>query len=154
LNSSIEITVRISRVRSGANDIPLPRYATSGASGMDICAAVESDLTLAAGETKLVPTGFRIAIPEGYEAQVRPRSGLALKQGIGILNAPGTIDSDYRGELGIIITNFGKGEFVVHRGDRIAQLVIAPVVKAVWEEVPEVDDTARGEGGFGHTGTK
>ena len=121
-----DITVRISRVDGNASDIPLPAYATTDASGMDIHAAVEGDLTIAPGQTVLIPSGFRIEIPRGYEAQVRPRSGLAIKHGIGILNAPGTIDADYRGELKVILTNFGSGPFVVRRGDRIAQLVFAP----------------------------
>jgi dUTP pyrophosphatase len=133
--------------------MPLPAYATADASGMDICAAVEGDLTIAPGQTVLIPSGFRIEIPRGYEAQVRPRSGLAIKHGIGILNAPGTIDADYRGELKVILTNFGSGPFVVRRGDRIAQLVFAPVVRARWDEVKDVDRTPRGSGGFGHTGT-
>jgi len=120
---------------------------------MDIHAAVESDQSLKPGETVLVPSGFKIEIPQGYEAQVRPRSGLAIKHSIGILNSPGTIDADYRGEVKVILTNFGKNDFVVRRGDRIAQLVIMPVVRAEWKEVDNVDETHRGEGGFGHTGT-
>ena len=119
---------------------------------MDICAAVESTVIVKPGERILVSTGFRIEIPQGYEAQVRPRSGLAINYGIGILNSPGTIDADYRGEVKIILTNFGKEDFMIHRGDRIAQLVIAPVLRAVWEEVGAVRQTARGAGGFGHTG--
>lgn len=149
-----EIRIRIARVNGAVKDIPLPRYATPGASGMDICAAVESDRVIQPGETALIPSGFLLEIPPGYEAQVRPRSGLAINYGIGILNAPGTIDSDYRGELGVIITNFSKKEFVVHRGDRIAQLVVMPVVRAQWEEVESLEGTMRGSGGFGHTGTK
>jgi dUTP pyrophosphatase len=117
---------------------------------MDVCAAEGG--TIEPGETVLVPTGFVVEVPQGYEAQVRPRSGLALKHNIGILNSPGTIDSDYRGEVKIIVTNFGKNEFVYRRGDRIAQLVICPVVKAVWEEVSSLENTKRGAGGFGHTG--
>ena len=119
---------------------------------MDICAAVDGELILRAGETALVTTGFAIALPEGYEAQVRPRSGLAIKHQIGILNSPGTIDSDYRGEVKVILTNFGKKDFIIKRGDRIAQLVIAPYTRAVWEERDSLDDTKRGAGGFGHTG--
>jgi dUTP pyrophosphatase len=117
---------------------------------MDIHATEE--MTVNAGETVLVPTGFRIELPEGYEAQVRPRSGLAIKHQIGILNSPGTIDADYRGEVKVILTNFGKEDFVIRKGDRIAQLIIAPVVKAMWIEVSSVEETVRGEGGFGHSG--
>jgi dUTP pyrophosphatase len=146
------IKVRIARVNTDLNDIPLPAYATEGSSGMDIHAAVESEMTVKPGETVLVPSGFQLEIPQGFEAQVRPRSGLAIKHGVGILNAPGTIDSDYRGELKIILTNFGKNDFVIRRGDRVAQLVIAPVIRAQWEEVKSVDRTPRGSGGFGHTG--
>ena len=119
---------------------------------MDIHAAVSRDETIRPGETAVIPSGFQIEVPAGCEAQVRPRSGLAAKHGIGILNSPGTIDSDYRGEVKVILTNFGKENFTVHRGDRIAQLVIAPVVHAAWEEVPAVEATERGPGGFGHTG--
>ncbi len=133
-------------------DVPLPRAMSTGAAGMDVFAAVEDELILEAGETKMVPTGFAVAIPEGYEAQIRPRSGLALKHGIGILNSPGTIDSDYRGEVGIIITNLSKQPFSVKRGDRIAQMVICPVASAAWDERVKLPDTHRGEGGFGHTG--
>ena len=148
------IRIRITRINPALTDVALPKYATAGASGMDICAAVSVPLVIQPGETKLIPTGFRVEIPAGFEAQVRPRSGLALKHGVGVLNAPGTIDSDYRGEIGIILTNFSKIEFTVNRGDRIAQLVIAPVIPAVWEEVQDVNETDRGHGGFGHTGTK
>lgn len=133
-------------------DIPMPTYATIGSSGMDIHAAVDNEQTIKAGETALVPSGFIIEIPLGYEAQVRPRSGLAIKHNIGILNSPGTIDSDYRGELKVILTNFGKQDFIIKRGDRIAQLVIVPVVRAAWQEVIKVNETERGAGGFGHTG--
>jgi dUTP pyrophosphatase len=119
---------------------------------MDIHAAVGTEQVIKAGETALVPSGFIIEIPQGYEAQVRPRSGLAIKHNIGILNSPGTIDSDYRGEVKVILTNFGKQDFVIKRGDRIAQMVIMPVVKAVWSEVSNLEETKRGAGGFGHTG--
>ena len=119
---------------------------------MDIRAAVPADVVLKPGETALIPTGFAVAIPGGYEAQVRPRSGLAIKHQVGILNSPGTIDSDYRGEVKVILTNFGKHDFVVKRGERIAQLVIARYVRAVWEERKSLEETARGAGGFGHTG--
>ena len=145
-----QIKVKIARVNQSAEDNPLPEYATQGSSGMDIRAA--EWMTVKPGETVLVPSGFSIELPAGYEAQVRPRSGLAIKYNVGILNSPGTIDSDYRGELKIILTNFGKQEFVINKGDRIAQLVIAPVVRASWEEVTSVNETERGAGGFGHTG--
>lgn len=144
--------IAITRLSAATNDVPLPAYATDGSAGMDIRAAVEADMTAAPGETVLVPTGFAIAVPPGYEAQVRPRSGLAIKHGIGILNSPGTIDSDYRGEVRIILSNFGKEPFVIRRGERIAQMVIAPFVRAEWEEQGSLEDTQRGAGGFGHTG--
>ena len=119
---------------------------------MDLHAAVQSPVTVVPGATVLVPTGYRLEIPQGYEGQVRPRSGLAVKRSIGILNSPGTIDSDYRGEVKVILKNFGDADFMIARGDRIAQLVVMPVVRAKWEEVSIVDQTSRGEGGFGHTG--
>jgi dUTP pyrophosphatase len=137
-----KIKIRISRTNPGTSDIPLPTYATSDS----------SEMFVKDGETALVPTGFSIEVPDGYEAQIRPRSGLALKQGITVLNSPGTIDSDYRGEVRIILSNFGGKDFLIHRGDRIAQMVIAPVVQAVWQEVPDLAGTKRGTGGFGHTG--
>lgn len=146
------VRVGISRVRVTDTDISLPAYATDHAAGMDLCAAVEGDFVLKAGETALVPTGFAIALPEGFEAQVRPRSGLAIKHRIGIMNAPGTIDADYRGEVKVILTNFGQSDFVIRRGDRIAQMVIAPYTRAVWVESGTLDETKRGAGGFGHTG--
>ena len=133
--------------------LPLPSYATDGAAGMDLLAAVAAPLTIAPGGRALVPTGLRIALPHGYELQVRPRSGLALKNGIMLPNSPGTIDEDYRGELGVIVLNGGDAPFVVERGMRIAQAVIAPVVRAAWHEVAELPETARGVGGFGSTGT-
>lgn len=136
----------------GNEDLPMMNYQTEHAAGMDIIAAVKEKVVLKSGETKLIPTGLKIAVPNGYEAQVRPRSGLALKKNIGVLNSPGTIDSDYRGEVGIILTNFGKENFEVNRGDRIAQMVIAPVVQVKIVEVAELSETARGEGGFGSTG--
>ena len=120
---------------------------------MDLCAAVDEDVRLGPGERCLVPTGFAIALPHGFEAQVRPRSGLAIKHGIGVLNAPGTIDSDYRGEVKVILVNHGDAEFVVNRGDRIAQMVISRYERIEWDEVAVLGETARGEGGFGHTGT-
>lgn len=148
----MQLKVQITRVDGTAHDLPIPRYATEHSAGMDICAAVEGDVVLKPAETALIPTGFAIAVPEGYEAQIRPRSGLAVKHQIGILNSPGTIDSDYRGEVKVILTNFGKVDFTVRRGERIAQLVITPYTRAVWEERESLDDTGRGAGGFGHTG--
>jgi len=146
------VSVKIARVNPGSNDVPLPTYATEGSAGMDICAAVEQAVTLAPGQTSLIPSGFSIELPVGFEAQVRPRSGLAAKHSVGILNSPGTIDSDYRGEVKIILANFGKEPFVVKRGDRIAQMVIHRYARVEWQEVGTLNDTARGEGGFGHTG--
>jgi len=136
-----------------AEGLPLPSYATEGAAGMDLLAAVDAPLTIPPGGRALVPTGLRIALPHGYELQVRPRSGLALKNGIMLPNSPGTIDEDYRGELGVIVMNGGDTAFVVERGMRIAQAVIAPVVRASWRDVAELPDTARGTGGFGSTGS-
>lgn len=147
-----EINVHITRVNDSAPDIPLPQYATDHSAGMDICAAVESEFVLKAGETALVPTGFALALPEGYEAQVRPRSGLAIKHQVTVLNSPGTIDADYRGEVKVILTNLGKQDFVIKRGERIAQLVIAKYARVTWEETAVLTETARGAGGFGHTG--
>jgi len=145
------VRVRVARV-AGAEDLPLPSYATAGAAGADLLAAVEGELWIEPGARALVPTGLLVAVPQGYEAQVRPRSGLALHHGIVLPNAPGTIDSDYRGELKVILQNAGSAPFAVRRGDRIAQLVLAPVERAAFEEVASLDDTARGSGGFGHTG--
>lgn len=136
----------------GAEDIPLPSYATPGSVGLDLCAAVESEVILNPSERKLIPTGLRVAIPEGFEGQVRPRSGLALRNGIGLVNSPGTIDSDYRGPLQIIMINFSDEPFTIRRGDRIAQLVIGPVVQARLVETDSLPETSRNEGGFGHTG--
>lgn len=135
-----------------AQDLPLPSYATEGAAGMDLLAAVMSSVVIPPGGRMLVPTGLRLAIPAGYELQVRPRSGLALKNGIVLPNSPGTIDEDYRGELGVIVMNAGDAPFTVERGMRIAQAVLAPVVRAAWREVAELPETARGTGGFGSTG--
>ena len=144
-----EVAVRIRRLPHGEG-LPLPAYATPGAAGMDVVAAEEA--TLAPGGRHAVATGFSVAIPEGFEIQVRPRSGLALKHGITVPNTPGTIDSDYRGELKVILINHGGEPFPIHRGDRIAQLVLAPVTLAAWVEVAELDETERGAGGFGSTG--
>ena len=143
------VAVRIKRLPHGEG-LALPAYATPGAAGMDVLAA--EDVTLAPGARHAVATGFSVAIPAGFEIQVRPRSGLALKHGISVPNTPGTIDSDYRGELKVILINHGAEPFAVARGDRIAQLVLAPVTRAAWDEVAELDDTARGAGGFGSTG--
>jgi dUTP pyrophosphatase len=139
------------------HDLPLPSAASSGAAGVDLRAAVPDGepLHLAPGQRALVPTGLALAIPSGHEAQVRPRSGLALRHGVTVANAPGTVDSDYRGEVGVILVNLGDEPFTIERGDRIAQLVVAPVVAAstlIWEEVDELPESGRGEGGFGSTG--
>lgn len=143
--------IKVSIQRSGrARDLPLPAYATEGSSGVDLRASEAR--TIEPGGRALVPTGIRIAVPHGFEAQVRPRSGLALKHGIVLPNAPGTIDADYRGELGVILMNLGKEPFVVEPGDRIAQLVFAPVARVRWDEADELDETERGSGGFGSTG--
>jgi dUTP pyrophosphatase len=136
-----------------AEGLPLPSYATDGAAGMDLLAAVAAPLVIPPGGRALVPTGLTIALPHGYELQVRPRSGLALKHGITLPNSPGTIDEDYRGELGVIVLNTGAEPFTVERGMRIAQALIAPVVRAAWREVAALPETARGTGGFGSTGT-
>jgi dUTP pyrophosphatase len=145
--------IRVALTREpGAEDLPLPGYATPQAAGVDLRAAVSADLTLAPGERALVPTGIRIALPDGYEAQVRPRSGLAARHGIGMVNSPGTVDADYRGELRVILINWGAEPFTIRRGERIAQLVVAPVSRVAWAECDELPPTDRGEGGFGHTG--
>jgi dUTP pyrophosphatase len=152
----VTLRVRIQRVRPERDgDLPLPAPATPGSAGVDLVAAVEREIVLAAGERVAVPTGFALEIPPGYEGQVRARSGLALRHGIALPNAPGTIDSDYRGELQVILVNLGSAPFAIRRGDRIAQLVIAPVARAEWEEVSGPDGlaaTRRGPGGFGHSG--
>lgn len=145
------VTIQLKRLPHG-DGLPVPVYATSGAAGMDVVSA--EDVILSPGGRHAVATGFAMAIPEGYEAQVRPRSGLALKHGISLPNTPGTIDSDYRGELKIIMINLSAEPFVIRRGDRVAQLVVAPVQLAAFMEVAELDDTARGEGGFGSTGVR
>ncbi len=135
-----------------ASDIQLPAYATEHSAGMDLRAAITEAITLKPGERRLIPTGISIALPPGYEAQVRPRSGLALKFGIGMVNSPGTIDADYRGEVGVLLINHGQDDFLISRGDRIAQLVIASYTRAIWVQRESLDETARGSGGFGHTG--
>ena len=134
------------------NDVSLPEYQTSGAAGADIKAFLGEDIVLKKGERKIIPTGLRFAIPEGFEVQVRPRSGLAAKNGVTVLNTPGTIDSDYRGELKVILINLGSEDFVIHNGDRIAQIVVAPVTQGVFRPVSVLDETERGSGGFGSTG--
>lgn len=149
------IDVRVQRLPH-SDGLPLPRYETSGAAGMDLIAALpESEpMVLAPGARAMVPTGLAIALPQGFEAQVRPRSGLAAKNGVTVLNSPGTIDCDYRGEVKVILINHGHDAFTIERGTRIAQMVVAPVTQARFEEVATLDETARGAGGFGSTGTK
>lgn len=134
------------------SDIPLPRYMTAQSAGMDLCAAIKKDLVVNPGELKLIPTGFAIALPDGFEAQIRPRSGLAIKHGIGLINSPGTVDADYRGEIKIAVINLGPESYTFRRGDRIAQMVIKQVHVARLEVVEELDETRRNTGGFGHTG--
>lgn len=146
-------TVKISiKIKDGCEDLPLPKYATSGSSGMDLCADVDNEITIVPGEIKLVSSGIYLSIPQGYEAEIRPRSGLALKHGISLVNTPGTIDSDYRGLLSLIMINHGKEPFKIKRGDRVAQMVIKEVIRAELDAKPSLDDTARSSGGFGHTG--
>ena len=146
-------TVEIEVVRlAHAHDLALPDYATAAAAGADLLAAIDQDIELAPLERKIVPTGISIALPVGFEAQVRPRSGLAAKNGVTVANAPGTVDADYRGEIGVILINLSKEPFRISRGMRIAQLVVARHARAVWREVSELDRTARGAGGFGSTG--
>jgi dUTP pyrophosphatase len=151
LGAGAPVVVAVKRLAHGA-DLPLPAYATQHAAGMDLLAAVAAPVTLSPLGRAIVPTGIAIALPEGFEAQVRPRSGLAAKSGVTVANAPGTIDADYRGEVGVILINLGTEPFVVERGMRIAQMVIARHDRAAWAEVAELDDTARGAGGFGSTG--
>ena len=145
------MNIAFKRLPGGAG-LPLPAYQTHGSAGMDLYAAIEAECTIAPGARAFLPCGFSLAIPQGYEGQVRSRSGLALKHGIAVLNSPGTIDSDYRGELAVVLVNHGDAAFVVSRGMRIAQLVISPVEQAEWTEVDELPDTGRGYGGYGHTG--
>ncbi len=146
-------SVAVQRLPHG-DGLALPAYATSDSAGMDLLAAVAEDLVLAPGERKLIPSGLAIALPVGYEAQVRPRSGLALRHGITVLNSPGTIDADYRGEVGVILINLGQEPFAVTRGARIAQMIIAPHSRASWAEVGALDASERGTGGFGSTGIR
>ena len=145
------VVVQVTR-QPGTEDVELPAYMSEHASGMDVRAAVSAPVALAPGEIKAIPTGLHVAVPVGYEMQVRPRSGLALKHGISVVNSPGTIDSDYRGEVRIILGNLGREPFMIERGMRIAQLVIQPVIRATLEVRGELPETERGHGGFGHTG--
>ena len=145
--------IQIRRLRPEKDsDIPLPRYMTPHSAGLDICAALGNDITLTDSQIALIPSGFAIALPVGFEAQIRPRSGLAVKHGIGIVNSPGTIDADYRGEIKIAVINLGNTEYTIRRGDRIAQMVIQRVYQARFNVVEHLDDTGRGDGGFGSTG--
>ena len=148
---STSLRLQIKRL-SSAGDLPLPTYMTEGAAGMDLHAAVDDDTIIGPGDVGLIPTGLEVAIPDGFEGQVRPRSGLAVKHALGIPNSPATIDSDYRGEIRVPLINLGRAPFTVSRGMRIAQLVIAPVVRVTWDEVAELPPTTRAKGGFGHSG--
>ncbi len=152
MSANRTVTIDVVRLAHGA-DLDLPAYATPGAAGMDLLAAIDSDRDLAPGSRAIIPTGLTIALPDGYEAQIRPRSGLAAKHGLTVLNSPGTVDADYRGEIGVILANLGDGPFTVTRGMRIAQMVVAPVTTGVWNEVDELPPSDRGSGGFGSTGT-
>ncbi len=145
------INLPVKRIDAG-KDIPLPRYMSDDAAGMDLFAAVASEEVLLPGERKLVPTGIAVALPPGCEAQIRPRSGLALNHGVTLLNAPGTIDADYRGEIGLVMINLGQEPFRIKRGDRVAQMVVSRVCRVMWQERDDLETTARGEGGFGYTG--
>lgn len=151
MSGAEQIAIEIVRLAHGLG-LPLPDYATAGAAGADLLAAVQQDIVLGSLERQIVPTGISIALPMGFEAQVRPRSGLAAKNGITVANAPGTIDADYRGEIGVILVNLGKEPVRISRGMRIAQLIVARHARAIWREVSQLDQTARGAGGFGSTG--
>lgn len=151
MNESIPVRIFVEAHGEG---LELPSYETPGSAGMDLRAAINDSISVAPGERTLIPTGIRIALPLGTEAQIRPRSGLAIRHGISMVNSPGTIDSDYRGEIQVILINHGQDDFIIQRGDRIAQMVIAPVLRAAWQQVDFLDDTDRGEGGFGHTGSE
>ena len=148
-----QIRIEIKRLRASSSQLGLPAYMTEGAAGMDLHAAVDADVSVGPGDVALIPTGLEIAIASGFEGQLRPRSGLAVKHRIGVPNAPATIDSDYRGEIRVPLINLGREPFVVSRAMRIAQLVVAPVVRVAWEEVKDLPATARAAGGFGHSGT-
>jgi dUTP pyrophosphatase len=145
------VKIHIKRLRKDSL-VTLPQYMTEGSSGMDLFACLQTELTLQPGERRLIPTGVSVAIPDGFEGQVRPRSGLAIRNGIGLINAPGTIDADYRGEVAALLINFGNEPFTVRNGDRIAQMIISRVFRATWEEVEDLPPTQRQGGGFGHTG--
>ena len=145
------VKIHIKRLRKDPL-VALPQYMTEGSSGMDLFACLQTEVTLQPGERRLIPTGVSVAIPEGFEGQVRPRSGLAIRNGIGLINAPGTIDADYRGEIAALLINFGNEPFTVRNGDRIAQMIISRVFRATWEEVEDLPPTQRQGGGFGHTG--
>jgi len=146
-----KITLKVKRVRKGT-DIALPGYMTKHSAGMDLCADVDDDIVIRPLERNLVPTGISIALPDGFEAQIRPRSGLALNHGVTLVNSPGTIDADYRGEIKVILINLGDAPFVVKRGERVAQMVVHQVTRIEWEETSDLGETKRGPGGFGHTG--
>jgi dUTP pyrophosphatase len=146
------VSLRVRRLRPGEPELPLPAYQTSGAAGMDLLADVPQPLHLAPGQRALVPTGLAVEIPLGFEGQVRPRSGLALRHGLTLLNAPGTIDADYRGEIGVLLINLGQEGVEIRRGERVAQLIVAPVARATWLEVDALPASGRADGGFGHTG--
>ncbi|MBS3906084.1 MAG: dUTP diphosphatase [Syntrophaceae bacterium] len=146
-----QIKIYIKRLKKN-HPISLPQYMTEGSSGMDLFASLEEEVLLLPGERRLIPTGISVAIPEGFEGQIRPRSGLAIQKGIGLVNGPGTIDSDYRGEVGILLINFGKDPFAIRNGERIAQMVISRVFRSILAEVDDLPPTQRQEGGFGHTG--
>jgi dUTP pyrophosphatase len=146
-----DVSIGVLRLPAGAG-LPLPVYMSAGAAGADLCAALDAPMILQPGERGLVPTGFALDVPAGYEVQIRPRSGLALRDGVTILNAPGTIDSDYRGPVGVVLINLGSTPHTVQRGDRIAQMIVAPVVRATFRETAALEETARGSGGFGSTG--
>jgi dUTP pyrophosphatase len=148
------VLIAVRRLRRHQDELPLPSYQSVAAAGMDLMADTDAPILLRPGERVLVPTGLAVEIPPGFEAQIRPRSGLALRHGVTLLNSPGTIDADYRGEVQVLLANLGATDFVVHRGDRIAQMVVAPVTRAEWREVEELGKTVRGEGGFGHTGLR
>lgn len=152
-NTAEQAVIAIKRL-DHAGDLPLPAYATSHSAGMDLMAAIDAPIALPVGEKAIVPTGLSIALPSGYECQIRPRSGLAAKNGVTVLNSPGTIDADYRGEIKVILINHGSEPFLIERGMRIAQMVIARYTQAQWNLVADLDETARGAGGFGSTGTK
>ena len=152
MTANTHLTIKFRRMDASQTDIPLPRYMTEDAAGMDICAGISTEVTLKPGQISLISTGFAMAVPKGYEAQIRPRSGIAVKHGIGIINSPGTIDADYRGEVKIAVINLGTQPYTIRRNDRIAQMVIKKVYQARMEVVEELDDTERDAGGFGHTG--